>query len=457
MRLLKITSILTAGVLLLAGSVCASAQSELENRLKSLESVASVEKLESDLLPDKYLLHVTRPVNPEAAGEMAPEMQTYVKYSSKEIREKDAGTFDQRVFVCHAGYDRPTVLVTEGYWASYAMNPRYQEELSRLFNTNLVVVEYRYFADSTPAEKDWNYLTVANSLCDLHHAVGMLKDIYKGKWIATGISKGGQTTMFYRAYYPEDVDISVPYVAPLNKSVEDGRHEPFLEKQVGTAAERKVIADYMTNLLKKRDVYFPMYKKHCEEKGYTFRVPLEEVYDLSVMEFRYAIWQYGTPVSSIPALDSPDKTIFDFFLGLCEPDYFSIQSPYYSFDIMAAKELGYYGYDIRPFKKYMSIKTTKDYLRRVMLDYPDNRLKFDDTLYRHTVEFLKKNDPKMIFIYGGVDPWGSSGVCTWLDTSKKNNLKVYVKPGGSHATRIGTFEEPVRDEIVNTLKGWLEE
>ena len=33
--------------------------------------------------------------------------------------------------------------------------------------------------------------------------------------------------MFYRTYFPDDVDISVPYVAPLNQSLEDGRHEPF--------------------------------------------------------------------------------------------------------------------------------------------------------------------------------------------------------------------------------------
>ena len=31
--------------------------------------------------------------------------------------------------------------------------------------------------------------------------------------------------MFYRYHYPEDVDVTVAYVAPLNFKVEDGRHE----------------------------------------------------------------------------------------------------------------------------------------------------------------------------------------------------------------------------------------
>lgn len=453
----KFIRAIVAASFLLAASFITSAQTALENSLRSLASVSSVEKLETDIFAEKYLLHVTRPVNPEAAGEMAPGMQTYVKHQDKNARKADAGTFDQRVFVMHAGYDRPTLLVTEGYWADYAMSPKYQEELSRLFNLNIVVVEYRYFGPSTPENPDWQYLTVANSLCDLHHAVEMLKPLYPGKWISTGISKGGQTTMFYRSYYPDDVDISVPYVAPLNKSLEDGRHEPFLSDKVGTAAERKVISDFMMDLASKKDQYFPLFKRHCDEKGYEFRVPVEEIYDLSVSELQFALWQWGTPVESIPALSAPLQEKFDWFIKQCEPDYFSKQSPYYSFDVMAAKELGYYGYDIRPYKEYMSVKNTKDYLRRVMLDSPENKLKFDNTLYKHVCKFLKKNDPKMIYIYGGVDPWGVSGVCTWLDTSSKKNLKYYVKEGGSHATRIGSFDESTQNEIVGTLQRWLDE
>ena len=434
-----------------------SAQSQLESTLRALQSVAGVEKLETDLFAEKYLLHVTRPVNPEAAGEMTPEMQTYVKYADKDARMADAGTFDQRVFVMHAGFDRPTLLVTEGYWADYAMSPRYQEELSKLFNMNVVVVEYRYFGPSTPQNLDWQYLTVANSLCDLHHVVEMLKPLYKGKWVSTGISKGGQTTMFYRAYYPDDVDISVPYVAPLNKALEDGRHEVFLSKKVGSPEERAVILSFMMDMMVNRDSYFPLFKKHCEDKKYEFRVPVEEIYDLSVSELQFALWQWGTPVSTIPSLDSPVQEKFDWFIKQCEPDYFSLQTPYYSFNVMAAKELGYYGYDIRPFRKYTSVDNTKDYLRRVMLASPESELRFDNTLYKHVCKYLKHNDPKMIFIYGGVDPWGSSGVCTWLDTSGKKNLKYYVKEGGSHATRIASFDSPVKDEITAILTEWLSE
>lgn len=442
-------------LLLCLNRVSVSAQSQLETALKNLPAVASVEKLESPVFPEKYLLKVTRPVNPEAAGEMTPNMQTYVKYLDKGLRSQDKGTFLQRVILCHKGFDRPTVIVTEGYWASYALRPNYQEELSRILDANIVVVEYRYFGESCPKEMDWNYLTVGNSLSDLHQVNQMLRTIYKSKWIATGISKGGQTTTFYTAYYPEDMDVSVPYVAPLNKSVEDGRHEPFLSKQVSTAQDRQIVEDYMMRLVKNRDVYVPLFIEHCKKKGYTFRLPMEEMFDLTVLELRFALWQYGTPISSIPKANASVEEQFKFFIELNDPEYFSEQHPYYSFDVQAAKELGYYGYDMKPFKKYMAIKSTKDYLRRVLLGKEESSLRFDATLYKHTVNFLKKNDPKMIFIYGGVDPWGSSGVCTWLDSSKKQNLKIYVKEDGSHSTRIGSFEDATQNEIISTIKRWI--
>lgn len=421
----------------LLACMCASLYAqELEQKLNALSVISKVEKLETKEFKEKYLVRFTQPVDPQDASK---------------------GTFEQRVIVCHAGFDRPTVIVTEGYDANYALYPRYTEELSRMYNTNIVTVEYRYFGQSVPEPRDWQYLTVANSLNDLHNVVTTMKGIYNGKWISTGISKGGQTTMFYRSYYPNDVDISVPYVAPLNKALEDGRHEPFLSKQVGTAAERAKIKEFMTTLLQRRATLVPMFQKYCDSKNYVFRVPIDEIFDLNVMEYAFAFWQWGYPVDRIPASTSDDDTLFKHFIAICEPDYFSTVSPYYAFNVMAAKEIGYYGYDLKPFRKYTSIKNAEDYMHRVMLEESEAGLKFDKELYKHVVKYLKKNDPKMIYIYGGIDPWGSSGVNTWLNTSKKENLKVYVYPRGSHTTRINTFQDPEKTEITSTITRWLEE
>ncbi len=406
---------------------------ELQKKLQNLAGISDVKPLESEAYPEKYVFFINQALDPH---------------------HPEVGSFKQRVILSHVGFDRPTVLVTEGYAAHYATNPRYQEELSKLFNANLVFVEYRYFGESMPDACNWQYLTVENSLYDLHRITTTLKPLYAQKWIATGISKGGQTTMFYRTYFPDDVDISVPYVAPLNKSLEDGRHEPFLAEQVSTSENRKRVQDFQLEVLKRKKKLLPLFEKHCKDKGYTFRIPIAEVYDYNILEYSFALWQWGTPISEIPSLSADDKTIFNHFITICEPDYFSEQSPYPSFNVQAAKELGYYGYDIKPFKKYLTIKTSKDYLRKVMLPAELSDIKFDATLYNKVVKFLKENDPEMIYIYGGDDPWTASGV-TWL--KDKKNIKVYVLPGGNHRTRINSFDTQTQEEIKTQIKDWLKE
>lgn len=156
----------------------------------------------------------------------------------------------------------------------------------------MIFVEYRYFLESTPEPKDWQYLTAENSADDLHAITTAFKNIYPGKWIATGISKGGQTTLLYRTFYPDDVDISVPYVAPLCYGVEDGRHEPFLHK-VSTPENRKKIEDFQLEALKRKATLLPRFEKYCTEKNYSFRAPIEEIYDYSVLEYSFCFVAVG--------------------------------------------------------------------------------------------------------------------------------------------------------------------
>lgn len=92
-----------------------------------------------------------------------------------------------------------------------------------------------------------------------------------------------------------------------------------------------------------------------------------------------------------------------------------------------------------------------------MLPAGTENTKFSPELYKRTVEFLSKNDPKMVYIYGDVDPWTASGVYGQSFTKNKKNLHVYMRPGGSHYTRILTFGEPTQKEIIDLIGGWLKE
>ncbi len=415
---------------LLSASTSSFAQTVLEQKISAISAIKEIRSLETSEFSEKYVTYFTQPLD---------------------HRHPEKGSFRQRVIVSHAGFDRPTVIVTEGYGAAYALRPQYREELSKLLNANMIFVEYRYFLESTPEPKDWQYLTAENSADDLHAITTAFKNIYPGKWIATGISKGGQTTLLYRTFYPDDVDISVPYVAPLCYGVEDGRHEPFLHK-VSTPENRKKIEDFQLEALKRKATLLPRFEKYCTEKNYSFRAPIEEIYDYSVLEYSFALWQWGTPISSIPATTASDDEIFSHLLAISEPGYFTADSPNASFFVQAARELGYYGYDVQPFKQYLSIQSSEGYLHRLMLPEELKDMPFDKTLSKKITKFLKKQDPKMIFIYGQNDPWTAAGV-TWL--KNKKNIHVFIQPNGSHLARINTLPEAEKAKVMELINEWL--
>ena len=418
-------------LLLLLVIVSANASNkELYQKLCTLKGVITVDSLPSDYSTEKYVVTIRQPLD---------------------HKHPEKGSFTQRVVISHEGFDRPTVLVTEGYGGDYALNPRYQDELAGLFHTNTVFVEHRYFSGSVPDTVDWQYLTAPNSASDLHLITTLFKQIYPQKWISTGISKGGQTALIYRAFFPNDVDITVPYVAPVSRSAEDGRHEPFLNK-VGDKKTRQAILSFQREVLKRRGEIIPLLEKFCLEKQLSFRISMNEVLDYCVLEYSFAFWQWGTPASQIPANSATTEVLFKHLTEISGPDYFAIGQPTQAFFIQAARELGYYGYDIEPFKDLLFIQTAKDYLHRIML--PEGiTIQFQPELYKKLTNFIATSDPRLIFVYGEYDPWTSVGI-TKLDGKK--NMFVAIQPKGSHRARINTLPDSLRDKVIKTINLWLE-
>jgi len=104
------------------------------------------------------------------------------------------------------------VMITGGYSA----NRNYLSEPASILGCNQIIVEHRYFGESLPDSLDWSQLTTANAAADHHHIYQLFSQYYQEKWMSSGISKGGQTSIFYKYYYPDDMAVTMPYVAPLN-------------------------------------------------------------------------------------------------------------------------------------------------------------------------------------------------------------------------------------------------
>jgi len=419
-------------VLFLLLSSLTFGQTSLENFLKAQPQIKSVEKIEGN----NFFKRTYKIMVEQAVDHQHPEK----------------GTFLQRVFVAEKAVEAPVVFITEGYTADYAASPGYINELSPLLGANQICVEHRYFGESWPNPVNWDYLTVRNAAADQHTILQILKKYYNGKWISTGISKGGQTVVYHRWLYPNDVDASVPYVAPLNFSVEEKRHSFFIANTTGTPEKREKVKNFQFHILKNRAVFKPMLESFCKEKHYTFRTGMDELLDYIVLEYPFAMWQYGISTDKMPALsDSPQKQ-FDYLVKVSSPSYMAIEGMenIKSFFVQAARELGYYGYNTKPFKDYLSIKTTKGYIHRIFIPKGLN-IKYHKKTAREVKKFIQTTDAKILFIYGGWDPWFASSFAV---PDKDNFLKI-VKTQGSHGSRILNLPEEQKQQVKAKLEEWL--
>ncbi len=404
----------------------------LEDKIKSLPDIISVEKMEPNpFFKDALIIMVRQPLD-----HLKP----------------DLGYFAQRVVLSSNGSEHPVVFITEGYGGDYGADPKYLNELCPLLNANQLFAEHRFFGKSVPDTINWNFLSVENSAADHHHLVQIFKPLFSRKWISTGISKGGETVLYHRALYPDDVDISVPYVAPLNFSTEEKRHDLFIRHKAGKASERRKVMNCQFELLKRKNSILPLFKEYCIEKKYIFRTEVSEIYDYWVLEYAFSLWQWGRPISEIPEPDSTDQTFFNYLIKVCPPEYFDIESgkPIFPFFVQALKQLGYYGYNPAPFKGIMELNSTKEYISKLFMPKGTEFI-YNPAMSLHVKKYLEKDAKKILLIYGGNDPWTASSAVV----HGNHNIVKIVQWHGSHRTRIGTLPAEQRRKVMRILENWM--
>ncbi|WP_430815438.1 S28 family serine protease [Carboxylicivirga sp. RSCT41] len=360
----------------------------------------------------------------------------------------EKGSFQQRIWLSHKSTDAPMICVTEGYSAKR----NYTTELASLTNSNQLIIEHRYFAESCPDSIDWQYLTVEQAAADHHRIIQFFKQLYRGKWATTGISKGGQTAIFHRALYPNDVNLSVPYVAPVNLMREDQRLFTFFE-EVGTQEERDRILNFQKAVFDNRDEIMPLFKSYAEQKGYTFRMGYDKAFELVVLEYPFSFWQWGSQVADIPEPDASVNELFKHLRTGSDIGYVSDQSwnDIKPFFYQAYKELGYYAYvpgELSPYIKGFD----KDTISSSMFAPGGDTLRFVPTM-QTVMENLERSNPAIIAIIGENDPWGA----TSIDNQNLSNTMRAVAPGGSHLTRIKTLPQPLQDEVIKKIRQILKE
>lgn len=406
------------------------ASSELKQILIKIPGVVSVEQLEvPTFFKEKYLI-------------------LFEQYLDKDKPEE--GKFTQRVILSHKDFHAPVVYITEGYSADYALSRTHINELSDLIGANQICVEHRYFGESIPKLLNWEYLTAKNASDDLHKIYNEFKKLYRNQWLSTGISKGGQTSVIYRMFYPEDMGLTVAYVAPFARALEDGRHEIFINR-ISSKKDRKKVKDFQLEVLKRREELMPIFKSMINESKLSFSIPIEEVYDYCVLEYSFAFWQWIGDTERIPGKKANNNQILMHLMTVSSPDYFSIEGikPVFPFFYQAAKELGYYGYETKGFEKLLVIENAKNYFENIFLT-PNISVDFNDSLIISIEKFIKNKASNIIFIYGEFDPWTAVAA----ETGDNKNIMKIVSPRGTHSIRIKSMPKIYHDIVIEALRNW---
>ncbi|MBN8695266.1 MAG: hypothetical protein J0L87_01945 [Bacteroidetes bacterium] len=357
----------------------------------------------------------------------------------------ESKSFKQRLFIGINNTAAPTVMETEGYAISNTSLPSFMN------GCNYISVEHRYFGRSQPDSLNWDHLTIQQAASDLHHIRMLFGQVFTGKWMTTGISKGGQTALAYKVFFPEDVDATLAYVTPIKNSANDSRLLHFFQSISETSCGKKVLA-FQKLGFRNKAALLNEFEDYIKEKKYTFSgMAHEKVLEYLLLEYPFAFYQNCLDCERIPDTTALPIKILEEIMFAVPPKFFSdefrskLEPSFYMF----YRELGYYEYDTSPFKQWLS---AENYSNNIFA--PKNTsITFDTNYLRSLNAFIRAaSTDRIIFIYGENDPYTSTRPVFAND----NMCLVFVAKNGCHKSRIKDLTKEEQETIVGRLSKWLE-
>ncbi len=356
--------------------------------------------------------------------------------------------FQQRFYLSHRDENSPTVFYTTGYRVSRNS----EKDLTSVIQGNQLLLVHRYFPNAIPST-DWTFLTTWQAASDQHRIKELFKSIYPGKWVSSGGSKGGMTALFYRYYFPDDMNSTVAYVAPIMEKVDDPRFEKFLQ-EVGTEECREKIKEFQRLILSKRDLIMPLFETYIQNNGLVFSImSKEEAFEYAVLEFMFAFWQYGTEsnCNSIPTIQTEmtDEELLNYLLQYSPVTYmtdtgFILYQPLF---YQAYTELGYCTFVHTHLTDLLKYATSPSY--RVFA--PKNVvMTFQPAVMQNIITWLQHQGERIIYLYGGIDPWSAGAL---IPDPNLDSLMI-MQPGANHIVRINNLDDKVL--VIQALNRWLD-
>jgi hypothetical protein len=357
-------------------------------------------------------------------------------------------SFEQRMALIHCSPSAPTILGSTGY---ELFDETIQWELTAMLGANQLIVEHRFYDQSIPASPTWTDLTIQQAAADHHRIVMAIRPLYTGKWLSTGASKGGMTSVYHRRFYPDDVDGTVAYVAPRIDGVEDARFSPFLE-QVGDADCRAKIKTFQREALLRRPAMLTRMADLSAQNNFTYqRLGVEQAFEFAVTELWFLFWQYSdvTECPNIPASTATDDDVFQFLNKISSFEWMAdtwldLFNPYFyqtATQLGAPKQADAHLVDLL---KYPGMDAPAAYC------LPAWTTVFDPTAIEDIQNWLSREGQRIMFIYGQNDPWSAAP----YELGNASDSYRFWVPNGNHGSQLSDLSQPDYAQAQAALERW---
>ncbi len=365
------------------------------------------------------------------------------------------GTFEQRFTLLHRAVERPMVLYTSGYDVSLAVG---RSEPTWLVDGNQISVEQRFFSPSRPAPADWSKLDIWQAATDHHRLVAALKPLYGGRWLSTGASKGGMTSIYHRRFYPGDVDGTIAYVAPNDAvDTEDSAYTEFFER-VGTPECRAALTALEREALgPRRSELVQRYTAAAASAGWTFDRTIgtvDRAFEMVVLDTAWAFWQSKGVSScpSVPAATAGTSAIYSFLDDVASFGFYTDQglARYVPYFFQAGTQLGYPGPSFDRLAGLLRYPGLYRPVSSVTQDLKDV-LRFEPQRMRDIDGWVKRDGSELLFVYGGRDPWGAEPFALGKGTS---DSYWYEAPAANHGADITRLSPAQRGDAIAAVQRW---
>lgn len=402
---------------------------DIAERLASIEGMTVIEK--STRLSDYryFWLFFSQPIDHND-----PNSRVFLQYMTLLHREEAA----------------PLVFETLGYGNSLGDR---RTELARLLEANQLGVEHRFFGTSDPGVNEIEHLTIEQAAADHHRIAEVMKAVYQGTWISSGASKGGMTAIFHRRFYPDDVDATVPFVAPISFGAPDDRYVTFLDS-VGTPACRDDLAAFQRQVLIRRQPMLDRIAAFAANYGLTFdRIGGAEVaLESAAVEIPFTFWQYSGEnyCSFIPPVSSSDDEIFNFFATVVPISWTSdgLFDFFDSYFHQAQHQLGYP--DLSTNNIDDLIQTDWVSLEKGLVPLGVAEPVWDSAPMIDIADWVTSEGSELLFVYGENDTWTAGA----FDLGGAVDSSIFVVPGGTHGASIGGLDGADQSQVYQILERW---